>query len=46
VDVAKLDVTPKAAHDALLEYKTHRNTSDKRDWEVERIGNYIVKYRC
>ena len=43
MNVSALNVTSAAAQQALLEYKQHRATYDKRDWEIERIYRQIAK---
>lgn len=45
MNVAPLAVTQEAAAIALREYKAHRATYDKRDWEIERIYRAISKGR-
>jgi hypothetical protein len=42
MNVQPLDVTREQASAMLLEYKAHRNTYDKRDWEIERIYRTIA----
>ncbi len=37
------EVTREQARIALQEYRQHRNTYDKRDWEIERIYRQIAK---
>lgn len=43
MNVESLRVTPEAASVALAEYKSHRSTYDKRDWEIERIYRHIAR---
>jgi hypothetical protein len=43
MNVASLNVTPDAAQQALKQYKAHRGSHDKNDWEIERIYRQIAK---
>ena len=43
MNVQPLAVTQEAALVALVEYKAHRATHDKRDWEIERVYRQIAK---
>ena len=43
MNVRSLQVTQEAARLALIAYKAHRSTYDKRDWEIERIYRAIAK---
>ncbi len=43
MNVQPLGVTDQDAYSALREYKSHRSTYDKRDWEIERIYRQIAK---
>lgn len=43
MNVQAMGVTQEAAAEALLQYKSHRATYDKRDWEIERIYRQIAK---
>ena len=45
MNVQPLGVTAEEAAIALVEYKAHRSTYDKRDWEIERIYRQIAKGR-
>lgn len=45
MNVSALNVTREQAQEALLEYKQHRNSYDKRDWEIERIYRAIARGR-
>jgi hypothetical protein len=43
MNLQPLAVNQQAAYAALREYKAHRDTYDKRDWEIERIYRAISK---
>src|SRR5581483_10895268 len=43
MNIQALSVTQQQAAEALLQYKEHRDTYDKRDWEIERIYRAITR---
>lgn len=43
MNIPALNVTKVQAAEALKQYKAHRNTYDRRDWEIERIYRQIAK---